>query len=145
MKYPKLILLLFLVLSLTFISCSDDDDDSNPAAPPEPASAGEYSGTNSYGEPMSVTISGINGVAFITAYSISYSIVSGGSTLSGTNSSSVSTGITQVNNNTFTISLGSESDETLTGTISGGNMTGTFNFPVTPTVSATGTYTITKN
>ena len=138
-------LILMITISLFVLSCSDDD--SNPASS-TPDGVGVYAGTNSMDKPISVTISNINGSAWITQYSIEYFISSSGATYSGTASQTDSEGLVKVSDNKFEISIGTEEDEILTGTIDGDNISGNFNLQVLPgdnAVYAAGSYTISKN
>ncbi len=138
-------IILIITISLFALSCGDDD--SNPASS-TPDGVGVYAGTNSMDKPISITISNINGSAWVTQYSIEYFISSSGSTYSGTASQTDSEGLGKVSDNKFEINIGTEEDEALTGTIDGDNISGDFNLQVLPgenSVYATGSYSISKN
>ena len=143
MRKNNLLIHLIVLTILIFTACSSDD--SNPSSPEAPASVGTYSGTNSLDTTMTITISNKNGDAYLTGYSINYKNSAG--TIKGNYGQTDSDGLALVTNNTFSYSLGSESDEVLTGVITGNNtITGTFKFPSTPLENAiAGSYTITKN
>ena len=138
-------LFIYLIFVLLFIFTACSSGDSNPSSPEAPASVGTYSGSNSMDTTMTITISNINGDAYLTGYSINYKNSAG--TIKGNYGQTDSDGLALVTNNAFSYSLGSESDEVLTGVITGNNtITGTFKFPSTPLENAiVGSYSITKN
>ena len=140
MKYNKVLLLIVLVFSVIFAACSDDD--SNPTDTTIPEGVGVYTGTNSMDTTMSITISNINGKAYLTGYSVNYKNSQG--TIKGSYAQTDSEGLAIVTNNAFSYSLGSESDEVLVGAISGNTMTGTFKFPPQFSDAIIGTFSITK-
>ncbi|MCZ7602873.1 MAG: hypothetical protein QY331_00735 [Melioribacteraceae bacterium] len=144
MNKTNKLLVFVLFLTLIFAACSSDDD-SNPTKPEDPASVGTYSGKNSMDTTMTITISNVDGKAFVTSYEIHYSVQTGSGTASGTFSRSISSGMAEVVNSSFQYSLGTEVDEVLTGTINGNNIAGSFKFPPTPFAGVvSGTYTISK-
>ena len=134
-----------LVLALIIAACSSDDSNPTNTTDP-PASVGVYSGNNSLDTTMSVTISNIDGKAYVASYSINYKIVSGTSSSKGSYAQTNSAGFVEVVSNVFSISVGTETDEKFIGTVNGSTMSGSFKFPANPlTPVVAGTYTITKN
>lgn len=132
--------LLVIILSLLLVSCSDDSDPASPTV----AIAGTYSGSSTQGKPVTITISGINGEAYVTSFDFEFAYSSGGGTASGSWSETNSEGIVKVDNNSFEISFGSETDNKLEGTINNNTINGGFKYYVSATVSTSAEFTLNK-
>ncbi len=142
--------ILFLLLAATiFVACSKDEDNSNPVVA-DPAYVGTYEGTTSQSKEVSFIVSNVDGKAYVTKYSITYTYLFGTSTATATKSQTNTQGIVQVNGNGFAISLSSDANDKITCAFtSATNLTGTFSIDTGLTSSGakaygTGTFSITK-
>ena len=143
MRSKSIFFVLSLLLVLFFAACSEDDD-SNPSNPQTPESAGTYEGTNHMDTTMSVTISGISGVPYVTSYNLAYKVTSGGTSVKGNYGRTDSDGISEVTNNSFEVSLGTYNGDYLRGTVNGNQMTGSYKFLPLFADTVQGTFSISK-
>lgn len=130
--------IIFLSLALVFISCSEDDG-SNPTT----STQDNYSGLNSMNKEVLLAIVDNK----VTGYSIEWEITNSNGTFSGKRAQTDSDGFADVVSNSFTITL--ETNEVITGTISGDSITGTFIFLTGRTVdnkpeTVNGSFTVYK-
>jgi len=101
---------LLILVSIALISCSKDD--SNPAdTTNDTAYVGTYTGTNSDGKDVSITIGIVNGKANVTKYNFLYTYTgSSGLKNPGTAIGENSVGLAPVNNASFSIVVPSYND-----------------------------------
>lgn len=136
----KHIITISFIMILVLFGCSKD----NPVDP-VPAHVGTYKGTIDIGDSLSISVSNVGGVAYVTTYSLSYHYNTGGSSGSGTYEASNTEGIVQVTSSSFEISLSSDPEEKIIGTFSSDTeLSGTYKIiPVADYMS--GSFSAAKN